>query len=784
MGKHLRRSAVWTIALVALFASAGVARQIVVSSVADSGMGTLRWALGVAQSGDMITFDGQVFPARTPATIYLQSELPPLGQGGVTLDGSDAGVIIDGSRTPEDVFSGISIFSDRNVVRGLQIFHFKGSGIAICSGSSNTIGGTRSVGKGPLGQGNLVCDNGIGVDLCDRGTGNIITGNLVGVLADEKTPSGNTCRGIWVENGVTNTQIGPGNIVAYNGCAGIEISGSQAVNNTVIQNMIYENAGGSLQVWQGASCTYSGLLAPTFTAVDMTSGLVQGTACGRCRVEVFSSGEGGCDIYEGTAEADSAGAFALRLDAPLRGPNIAAVATDPSGSFSPAAFFAPLGRRVVLQSGNALPQARLMAKPSWELEDNRIGAHWHLLWEGAPDGLERADIEGFPFFAACLGMKRFRLSINSMDSSSVHWDKQELQIDRLHDRFIDSLVSNGIAVTMVLSFWDTAHRAAGWPPIPRFTSETDIQRYLEYVRFMVGHFRGRVECYELWNEPTIEGTIQWVRLPDYLNLVRRAVPVIQEIDPMARVVVGGTDYLRYEHSWEFMLGLVSSDVMALVDVVSFHPLYGTTPEFTDDREYYYDYPRLAQSLIGEARAHGFQGEFRADELVWRTPETTFPGWPNPVLSTERRAAKYYARSIIANLGLGIAVSQLGVEAWSGRGDSFEVVQNLATIMAGHSAIDIPAVVDIQGVTVAQYGFRFPNGDLLFAVWNDGIPTDGDQGRQCTIRFPSLSAERIVGTDVLNGFEQELVFEQAGSGIEVRDLSLKDYPILIGIIGGP
>ena len=183
------------------------------------------------------------------------------------------------------------------------------------------------------------------------------------------------------------------------------------------------------------------------------------------------------------------------------------------------------------------------------------------------------------------------------------------------------------------------------------------------------------------------------------------------------------------------------------------------------------------------RAHGFQGEFRADELVWRSPSWAAPDQPWPIPSTERRAAKHYARGIITNLGLGIAVSVHGAEPWAGAGpDSSKVVQNLCTIMAGHSAVDIPAVVDIQGVPVAQYGFRFPNGDLLLAVWSDGIPTDDDQGRLCTVRLPALSTEKIVGVDVLNGFEQELVFQVSGGGIEVRDLSLKDYPILIRIVG--
>jgi hypothetical protein len=188
--------------------------------------------------------------------------------------------------------------------------------------------------------------------------------------------------------------------------------------------------------------------------------------------------------------------------------------------------------------------------------------------------------------------------------------------------------------------------------------------------------------------------------------------------------------------------------------------------------------------VSEARAHNFRGEFRADELVWRSPAWATPSQPWPTPSTEKRAAKHFARGIITNLGLGIAVSQHGVEPWpwTAGPDSHRVVQNLSTIMAGHSPVDIPAVVDIQGVLVAQYGFRFPNGDFLFAVWNDGIPTDDDQGRPCTIRFPSLSAERIVAVDVLNGFEQELVFQVSGGGIELRALSLKDYPILIRIVG--
>jgi hypothetical protein len=48
---------------------------IVITSVADSGSGTLRQALLDAQSGDIITFDPTVFPPGDPATIQLKKRM-------------------------------------------------------------------------------------------------------------------------------------------------------------------------------------------------------------------------------------------------------------------------------------------------------------------------------------------------------------------------------------------------------------------------------------------------------------------------------------------------------------------------------------------------------------------------------------------------------------------------------------------------------------------------------------------------------------------------------------
>ena len=58
---------------------------------------TLRQALQLAQAGDTITFDPAVFPPATPASIFPQGGLPDIWQGNLTIDASNAGVILDGN---------------------------------------------------------------------------------------------------------------------------------------------------------------------------------------------------------------------------------------------------------------------------------------------------------------------------------------------------------------------------------------------------------------------------------------------------------------------------------------------------------------------------------------------------------------------------------------------------------------------------------------------------------------------------------------------------------------
>ena len=290
-------------------------KTIVVSSTADSGPDTLRQTLLDAQSGDTITFDPAVFPPSAPATIYLTSSLPLISQGNLKIEASNAGVILDGSNISEEWAHGLDINSDGNIIRGLQIVNFSpGTGIALGGGAQyNIIGGDRSVGSGPLGQGNLVSNVNTGIALLDDGTSfNTITGNLIGTNPTGMDAWSNYGYGVHILEGASRNIIGPDNIVAHNNINGIGIQDLNSFGNTITQNSIHDNKEGGIYLWEGGN---TALPAPVILDFDLAAGTVTGFASADCTVEIFSDSSDEGEVYEGQTTADRSGFFTFNKGA-------------------------------------------------------------------------------------------------------------------------------------------------------------------------------------------------------------------------------------------------------------------------------------------------------------------------------------------------------------------------------------------------------------------------------------------------------------------------------------
>ncbi len=218
-----------------------------VTSVADRGPGSLRACLESAIGGTTIDFDPAVFPPDRPVVIELEDPLPAIRQGRITIDASNAGVILDGRRLRSG--NGLRVESDENVVMGLQVLRFPESGIVVM-GKRNRIGGDRRQGRGPLGQGNLVSGNREwGIMLNQGADQNVVSGNFVGVDVTGKQAMGNGKLGVHVfsaGNRIGGESPGEGNVISANGENGVGLHGALSHDNRVAGNYIGVDVTGSL----------------------------------------------------------------------------------------------------------------------------------------------------------------------------------------------------------------------------------------------------------------------------------------------------------------------------------------------------------------------------------------------------------------------------------------------------------------------------------------------------------------------------------------------------------
>jgi len=203
-----------------------------------------------AAYADTIVFDSSVFPPGSPGTITLSFPLPPLTTGWDTVDGSSAGVVVDGA--DKDYCFGIA--SDDNVIKGLEIYYCSRA-VLIEGGQGNIIGGSSS------GEGNVISGNDYGV-VIKGGEGNVVKGNHIGTNAagTAAVPNGLGVVdgvGVRMQGGVQNNTV-EGNVISGNDGAGVAMEGSGTNGNTVKGNYVGTNADGTAAIPNASGVSISG----------------------------------------------------------------------------------------------------------------------------------------------------------------------------------------------------------------------------------------------------------------------------------------------------------------------------------------------------------------------------------------------------------------------------------------------------------------------------------------------------------------------------------------------
>lgn len=222
-----------------------------VTTTTDSGADSLRQCLLDAVVSDTINFDPQIFSPTAPATITLSTPLPWITTDGLTIDGSQAGVVLDGSQLSEGhglVFTGTNGIK----VQGLQILNFPGIGIGLIEASTNAIIGGETEGARNLISGNSI----VGIQIQDEGTsGNQVLGNYIGTDKSGTIALGNT-DGILIANGAQNNLIGgetegARNLISGNMDDGVQIQNEGTSGNQVLGNYIGTDTSGAIALGNG-----------------------------------------------------------------------------------------------------------------------------------------------------------------------------------------------------------------------------------------------------------------------------------------------------------------------------------------------------------------------------------------------------------------------------------------------------------------------------------------------------------------------------------------------------
>ena len=437
-------------------------------------------------------------------------------------------------------------------------------------------------------------------------------------------------------------------------------------------------------------------------------------------------------------------------------------------------------------------------------------------------GMEKLDRDAFEpekvyDKVAALGVKWIRLQSG--------WQKTEREEGVYDfewlDSQVDNLVSRGLKPWLCLCYgnglYDESAKqyfgAVGAPPI---RSERAYDAWLKYVGETVRHFAGRIEYYEIWNEP--EGGWTWRPGPsaeEYTEFCVRTGNVIKENDPSAKVMVGShyQDSLAYFNA-EFALG-----ILEVADAVTYHT-YNYDESLSMQRakalkaltEHYGKNIEVVQGECGSQSNSGGNGA-----LNW-------------VRTNQNMQTKYILRHVVAEVMAGVRFTSIfssvdmaeNLAALEGEpittcgyfgllgaefdkrtgklvGDYYEkpsyyAFQNLCALFDQKIIPeDLPVIFtprasrridgfDCPTRELIYGGFSKENGSKAFAYWNSTnmVTCSGFEG-SVTFEISGVSGQiRLI--DPMDGSIYEIgndVMKSGGNGLYTfENIPVKDYPLIL------
>jgi len=202
-----------------------------------------------------------------------------------------------------------------------------------------------------------------------------------------------------------------------------------------------------------------------------------------------------------------------------------------------------------------------------------VGVSWHPLWGSYTDADNYAIVDKL----AAAGVRWVRIDISWSDifptgrAPTGQW-----AIDKI-DRAVNYANAKGIKILGIwwrTPAWANGNRGFSTPP-------SNNQDYADSAKWAASHWAGRIQAWEIWNEPDPHQSF-WLGTQDqYVALLRAAYPGFHAGDPNTTVVLGAPS--SNDDRW--IAGIYSRGGKDSFDVLATHPYQGRAnmyPEYPDD----------------------------------------------------------------------------------------------------------------------------------------------------------------------------------------------------------
>ena len=385
---------------------------------------------------------------------------------------------------------------------------------------------------------------------------------------------------------------------------------------------------------------------------------------------------------------------------------------------------------------------------------------------------------------------------NSSDWTSWDWVEQRhgaFSLPQHVDDYVDSLVDNGVLIQVQLLYGnpmytspagmlpDVSVPAPGsfhnpdrslysvfWPP----KTPEQIAAFNRYVAWMVGHFRGRISYWALWNEQDID---YWNPVPnseEYGRLLKSFVKTVHETNPQAKVIYGG----QADPSRDFTQhALDACQCASGIDVYAYHtyPGYGRNlhPETMDSGAYHDESPRALREMVKSYRGIRPDLPFFDDEF------NSIPSWQG---SDESVQAKYVPRGVLYNWAAGVKTfTWLLTAATDGNEyDDFGFLHGLT-----HHDTDFTARPVFSALQNTNALFSDTKFDPSIQITGAEIPANLRANYPfLAYGFRSLSGKTIVAYWLVGHSSPGNAFPSLYSDLTLKNSAI-EHPVLIDVVSG-